>query len=185
MSKNIKLNDTDYTGISTVQLPTTDGGTASFKDTDEITTPSGSLSITENGTFDVTKFASAIVNVVSSGGSGDMESGSFIGDGSSVVTIPVTSKKSNVFIYADIATVVEANTAYANICIFAKSGYGMMAGMVNYAGNACTGGLISETNYTSDGSHVEFSENSISVKNKTSGTTSTFASNITYNWFVF
>ena len=40
MSKNIKLNDTDYNGISTVQLPTTDGGTATFKDTDEITVPS-------------------------------------------------------------------------------------------------------------------------------------------------
>lgn len=67
MSKNIKLNDTNYTGISTVQLPTTDGGTATFKDTDEITTPVGSINITENGTFDVANFAQAIVNVATSG----------------------------------------------------------------------------------------------------------------------
>lgn len=69
MSKNIKLNNTDYNGVSTVQLPTTSGGTASFKDVDEIKTPSGSITITENGTHDVTNFASAIVNVPTSGSS--------------------------------------------------------------------------------------------------------------------
>lgn len=73
MSKNIKLNDTNYNGVSTVQLPTTSGGTATFKDTDEIKTPSGSITITENGTHDVTNFASAIVNVPTSGGSGSSE----------------------------------------------------------------------------------------------------------------
>lgn len=70
MSKNIKLNNTDYNGVSTVQLPTTSGGTATFKDTDEIMTPSGTKTITENGTHDVTNFAQAIVNVPTSGGSG-------------------------------------------------------------------------------------------------------------------
>lgn len=70
MSKNIKLNETEYNEISTVQLPTTSGGTASFKDIDEITTPSGSKTITENGTYDVTNFAQAVVNVPTGGGSG-------------------------------------------------------------------------------------------------------------------
>lgn len=73
MSKNIKLNNKDYNGVSTVQLPTTSGGTATFKDTDEIKTPSGSITITKNGTHDVTNFASAIVNVPISGGSGSSE----------------------------------------------------------------------------------------------------------------
>lgn len=41
MSKNIKLNDISYTGISSVQLPTTDGGTATFQDVDEIAASSG------------------------------------------------------------------------------------------------------------------------------------------------
>lgn len=73
MSKNIKLNNTDYNGVSTVQLPTTSGGTATFKDTDEIMTPSGTKTITENGTHDVTNFAQAIVNVPTSGGSANSE----------------------------------------------------------------------------------------------------------------
>ena len=37
MSKNVKVNGVDYAGVSQVQLPTTDGATALFKDVDEIT----------------------------------------------------------------------------------------------------------------------------------------------------
>ena len=53
MSKNIKLNDTDYNGVSTVQLPTTDGGTATFKDVDEITPSSGGSGFELKGTYTV------------------------------------------------------------------------------------------------------------------------------------
>lgn len=72
MSKNIKLNDTEYSGISTLELPTADGGTATFKDTEEIAAPSGSVTITENGTHDVTNYAQAIVNVPTSGASSEI-----------------------------------------------------------------------------------------------------------------
>lgn len=37
--KNIRLNDTTYEGIITAHLPTTDGGTAAFRDEDEIVDP--------------------------------------------------------------------------------------------------------------------------------------------------
>ena len=70
MSKNIKLNSTNYNGVSIVQLPTVAGDKASFKDIDEMIIPSGDKTITENGTYDVTNFARAIVSIAASGSSG-------------------------------------------------------------------------------------------------------------------
>lgn len=43
MSKNVTVNGVDYTGVSQVQLPTTAGGTALFKDVDEITEGGASI----------------------------------------------------------------------------------------------------------------------------------------------
>jgi hypothetical protein len=92
MSKNVKVNGVDYTGVSQVQLKTTDGGTALFKDVDEITTPSGSVTITENGTHNVSAYAQAVVNVASGG-----EVESFVGviDGSlsGDVVLPATVER--------------------------------------------------------------------------------------------
>lgn len=71
MSKNVNVNGVDYTGVSQVQLKTTAGGTALFKDVDEITEPSGSVTITENGTHNVSAYAQAVVSVASSGEGAD------------------------------------------------------------------------------------------------------------------
>lgn len=48
MSKNIRLNETDYTGVSMVQLPITGGGSALFRDIDEITSSGGDSGLKEN-----------------------------------------------------------------------------------------------------------------------------------------
>ena len=45
MSKNVKVSGVDYTGVSQVQLPTTDGATALFKDVAEITEGGGGFDI--------------------------------------------------------------------------------------------------------------------------------------------
>lgn len=69
--KNVKVNDKTYTAVSTVQLPLADGtGNAQFKDVDEIVEPSGTKSITTNGTHDVADYASVNVNVA---GGGDVQ----------------------------------------------------------------------------------------------------------------
>lgn len=95
MSKNVKVNGVDYTGVSQVQLPTTAGGTALFKDVDEITTPSGSVTITENGTHNVSAYAQAVVNVESSGGDDYQElfCGTVDGSLSGDVVLPATVEK--------------------------------------------------------------------------------------------
>lgn len=66
--KNVKVNDKTYTAVSTVELPLADGtGNAQFKDIDEIVEPSGTKSITTNGTHDVKDYASVNVNVAGGG----------------------------------------------------------------------------------------------------------------------
>lgn len=69
MSKNVNVNGVNYSGVSQIQLNTADGKTVLFKDVDEIITPSGSVTITENGTHNVSEYASAVVNVPTSGDS--------------------------------------------------------------------------------------------------------------------
>ena len=70
MSKNVTVNENDYFGVSVVRLPVVGGGTADFRDVDEIITPSGEKNITENGTYDVSAFARAIVAVAATESSG-------------------------------------------------------------------------------------------------------------------
>ena len=72
MSKNVVINGVNYDGVSKVQLNTSDGVTALFQDVDEVATGGGSL-----------------------------ESGTFVGDGTKNVTIPVSSKKNFLVITID------------------------------------------------------------------------------------
>lgn len=49
MSKNIRLNGTDYENIVTVKLPTTDGGEAEFRDADEAVETDNTVYTSEKG----------------------------------------------------------------------------------------------------------------------------------------
>ena len=61
MAQNITLLGASYSDVPAVTLPKTGGGTATFYD------DTGSQTYTENGTYDVTGLAEAVVNVAGSG----------------------------------------------------------------------------------------------------------------------
>lgn len=70
MSKNVKINNTTYSGVKSVMLLLSDGsGNAQFRDSDEvITKPTAAKTITANGTnIDVTDYAKVTVNVPTTG----------------------------------------------------------------------------------------------------------------------
>lgn len=185
MSKNIKLNDTTYSGVSTVQLPTSDGGSATFKDTDEITTPSGSTTITENGTHDVSNFASAIVNVA--GGSSNIEQGTFIGDDTRNISIPVNGLKSNVLIvtdgYDDIISDTETGDC-SLLMFFANSDF-LITTACQHANSNKIAKILSIDDTTSVNNGITFNEESIDIVSLTVGASVIVRSNRTYTWYVW
>lgn len=86
-SPNISLLGATYSGVNGVTLPKSGGGTATFPWVE------GQKTITENGTVDVTNFASVLVNVAGGGGSSNFVHGTFTTQGSAgaqTVSIPYT-----------------------------------------------------------------------------------------------
>lgn len=62
MAKNVTIAGASYSSVPSIKVPQTGGGTATFYDC------TGSQSITENGTVDVTGLAQVVVSVAGSGG---------------------------------------------------------------------------------------------------------------------
>ena len=189
MSKNVKLNGNDYLGVSTVQIPTTDGGTASFKDVDEIVVPTGSKNITENGTYDVTAFASAVVNVPT-GGAGGMESGTILGNGTNTLEIPVTSAKTHLIIWASADDVLAEAVAWTTAYVHVIKGEGMYYNANRYDGKDLVGYAVLESAYTSanvvKAAFCDFNDpDAITIALSPGSNDQKFSSAITYNWIAF
>lgn len=187
MSKNIKLNETEYNGISMINIPTTSGGTASFKDVDEISTPSGTKTITENGTYDVTEFATATVNVPTGGGSSAMETGTIVGDDTNTLEISVSSAKTHIVLWANIADAIATATPYANTEVNAIKGMGMYYSMINVGGTAILGYAIEEKDYTTSSAQSKnvtctFTDSKITIVSSSYNKGQKFLSGLTYNW---
>lgn len=64
MAQNVTIAGRSYSAVPSVQMPKTGGGIATFYDVE------GSQTFTENGTFDVTTLAQAVINVAGGGGGG-------------------------------------------------------------------------------------------------------------------
>lgn len=181
MSKNVKVNDVVYNGVSQVRLQTTTGGTALFKDVSEIAEPSGSVSITENGTHNVKNYASAIVNVA--GGGGSIETGTFVGDGTGAVTIPVSSKKTGVLIWADNYTEeAESFAQFERLYYCADSELPFAATAHRYNNNASSMLRLMNPNTTSEYGYPTFNDDSIVIDKAVSYSQEKFASGRTYHW---
>lgn len=180
MSKDVKVNDTVYNGVSQIRLQTTVGGYALFKDVSEIVTPSGAVSITENGTHDVKDYASAIVNVA--GGGGSIETGTFVGDGTRNVTIPVNSKKTGVLIWSpDYAEDASNFAQFEYIYYFADSELPIVGYAHRFNNSAAPQvKVMAEENY--EYGYPVFNDDSIVISKAISYTQEKFASGRTYHW---
>ena len=160
MSKNVKLNGKDYLGVSTIQVPTTSGGVASFKDVDEI------------------------VNVPTSGGT--MESGIFVGNDAMSIEIPVTSKKSHIAIWTTEASALAVGKMFTNISCLAIEGVGLTYASVNPNGTDSMGYAFDEDQYTEESAtkplYCIFTDNAVKVAQTSYNTNQIYSSQLTYNW---
>ena len=154
--KDVVINGVTYNGISSVQLTTTAGGTANFKDVEEIATPGGSASV---------------------------ETGTFVGDGTYNVTMPVTSKKQGYIIIAENYDSLSTDaSALGNMCIlyeFFDAANGMCGNRRVY-----NGGVISAVQGT-DVTNVTMTDSAVIKSKPLMYMQEHYASGETYRWIAW
>lgn len=148
-------------------------------------TPTGTKEITQNGTYDVTNFASVLVNVASSGGStgvgGNIESGTITPTKqSTTLDIPTTKKCSNLVFFQH---EMKGGAGYRTLAgLLRCGGVG-----INLASNStgATLNLISTSGTPLDCVVVTFNDNSIHISSNANTGGGGYLVDKQYDWYAW
>ena len=171
MSKNVIINGTTYSGISEVSLPIS-GGTAKFKDEDEIIVPAGTIEISTNGTHNVKTYENAIVNVpvgiAPSGSITVTENGTF--DVTNYASVVVNVPSNSELTLTGISATYSGGTVAAGTTVEQLSGITVTA---TYTATGYTGNITKTvTGYSLSGTLTAGQTNTVTVSY--GGKTTTF-----------
>ena len=170
--KGVKTNATDSFQTMATNIENISGGSGGI-------TPTGTKEITQNGTYDVTNFATVLVNVTSSGGT--LESGTITPTKqSTTLDIPTTKKCSNLVFFQH-----EMNGG---------AGYRTLAGLIrcggvgiNLASNStgATLNVIGTSGTTLTCVVVTFNDNSIHISSNANAGGGGYLADKQYDWYAW
>lgn len=170
--KGVKTNATDSFQTMATNIENISGGSGGI-------TPTGTKEITQNGTYDVTNFATVLVNITSSGG--NIESGTITPTKqSTTLDIPTTKKCSNLVFFQH---EMKGGAGYRTLAgLLRCGGVG-----INLASNStgATLNLISTSGTPLDCVVVTFNDNSIHISSNANAGGGGYLVDKQYDWYAW
>lgn len=148
-------------------------------------TPVGTKEISENGTYDVTNFASVVVNVQSGGGS-NIESGTITpSENLDTITFNTSKKCSNIIIYKTSSTLTSSGVR--QIALYACINNNIQRCIAtNSSGTVWASNYLSDSNPNSSAPRTVFNDSSIVVYSHTTlGGSGYYAKGEEYTWIAW